>query len=99
MKSTGRYYRHYKGDYYEVLSFNGIDSDSEIGVVAYTPLYESGTSFFVQPLVRFSGMAIHNGTPVDRFVEVSYDALPRYAKHFVTVKHIPNVPTQLELMA
>lgn len=61
-----RYWRHYKGNVYEVLSMRGKNEKGE-QCVLYAPCYETADDFYVQPIDRFFGTVEHEGKKVDRF--------------------------------
>lgn len=64
-------WRHYKGDIYEVLTF---EAKSETGAltVVYKPCYHDAEApLFTQPRTRWFGQVEHNGEMVDRFTAVN----------------------------
>jgi hypothetical protein len=59
-------YEHYKGKRYEVMGV-GVDSETEIPVVIYKPLYETNVSFWVRPYDMFMEIVTVDDTDVPRF--------------------------------
>ena len=58
-------YRHYKGNYYEVLGV-ARHSETDEELVVYRPLYgERG--LWVRPLAMFKETVVHNGEQIPRF--------------------------------
>lgn len=70
----GGVYRHFKGDYYKVLTI-GLDSETLQELVVYESLYynpEKETRVWIRPLDDFMGTKeLEGGTFVNRFEFVS----------------------------
>jgi hypothetical protein len=70
----GGVYRHFKGDYYQVLTV-GKDSETLEEKVVYTTLYyksKKETRVWIRPLNDFMGIKeMEDGTIVERFTFVS----------------------------
>ncbi|HNR53245.1 MAG TPA: DUF1653 domain-containing protein [Candidatus Dojkabacteria bacterium] len=70
----GGVYKHFKGDYYQVLTV-GKDSETEKDMVVYTSLYykeDKGTRVWIRSLEDFMGTKeLEDGTIVNRFEFVS----------------------------
>ena len=58
-------YRHFKGNYYEVIA-QGKDSETMQDVVIYKALYGDG-EFWVRPLKMWNETVEHEGSTVKRF--------------------------------
>jgi|GEM_PF-2858567 len=60
-------WQHYKGDLYNVISFNAKDENGR-KVIVYEPLYHNAQAeVFTQPYTRWFDTVEHNGQRVDRF--------------------------------
>ena len=65
-------YKHYKGNYYEVL-YLAKHSETLEDLVVYKPLYESEFKIWVRPLKMFIEKIEIDGVHVQRFSFVSVD--------------------------
>ena len=65
-------YKHYKGNYYEVL-YLAKHSETLEELVVYKPLYESEFKIWVRPLKMFIEKIEIDGVYVQRFSFVSVD--------------------------
>jgi hypothetical protein len=61
-------YRHYKGNYYDVIGI-ARHSETEEELVVYRKLYGDG-SLWVRPLGMFAEDVVVDGRPVPRFTRV-----------------------------
>lgn len=70
----GGVYKHFKGDYYQVLTV-GLDSETLEERVVYTTLYynpEKKTRVWIRPLDEFMGIKeLEDGSVVNRFKLIS----------------------------
>jgi len=67
---TGEKFRHYKGEYYEVV-FLALHSNSDEWMVVYKPLYENPIApYFTRPLHEWDERVEWEGQYVKRFVHI-----------------------------
>ena len=62
-------YEHYKGKRYEVIGI-GKDTETEVDVVIYKPLYESDVVYWVRPYDMFIESVEIEGKVIPRFTKV-----------------------------
>ena len=70
LKLENGFYKHYKGNIYEVI---GIATHSETleKMVVYKATYQTeGENLWVRPLAMFNETIIHNGESVKRFLKI-----------------------------
>lgn len=80
-----RFYKHYKGRYYQVVG-EALDAETDEAVVVYRTLYASGHALFTRSYGGFHGVVnLPDGTVVSRFLPVDYDDLPEEARSEVLV--------------
>lgn len=65
-------YRHYKGQYYDVVGV-GKYTETEEDVVVYCPLYTSDVAYWVRPLNMFFDSVTIDGVSVPRFSKMDSD--------------------------
>jgi len=74
MLKPGQKYKHYKGNFYEILDI-ARDSDSLEEVVVYRGLYEDKefgkNPLWVRPKKEFLEKVVWQGKEVDRFTKIS----------------------------
>lgn len=63
-------YEHYKGNRYELIGV-GIDTETELPVVIYKPLYETNVPYWVRPYKMFVDAVEQDGTMIPRFRKVA----------------------------
>jgi len=64
-------WRHYKGDIYEVLTFDAKNENGCLTVI-YKPCYHGAEApMFTQPRTRWFEQVDHGGVKVDRFTPVN----------------------------
>lgn len=64
---VGEVYRHYKGDFYKIVSL-ALHSNDEVWMVIYEAMYDSpDAELFVQPVSDFNKFMEWNGKTVKRF--------------------------------
>ncbi len=68
MLETGKY-KHFKGNYYQVLHI-AKDSETEEYMVVYLPLYGEQPDVWVRPLAMFDEVIERNGKSFKRFQKV-----------------------------
>ena len=59
-------YRHYKGNFYQVVG-SALHSETLEPLVIYKPLYDSEVEYWVRPYDMFVGKVEHNGNILPRF--------------------------------
>jgi hypothetical protein len=62
-------YKHYKGEYYEVL-YLGTHTETEEKLVVYKKHFEDDGNIWIRPFDMFTGKVEYNGEIVERFVRV-----------------------------
>lgn len=85
MNDNVRYYRHFKGGKYKVLTI-GQDSETLEKVVVYQALYGE-MKVWVRPYDMFFGKVLKDGIEVDRFKEITKGEIMRSEEDASYLKH------------
>jgi hypothetical protein len=79
MAEVNGFYRHFKGNYYKVLSL-AKDSETTQNVVVYQALY-GDFSLWVRSEKMFDETIERDGKTIKRFARVDYSSLPEHIKN------------------
>lgn len=77
-------YKHFKGDYYQVLG-TALDTITGEEVVVYRPLYKCDIHLFTRPKEEFFDTITKEGKTFYRFKQVDYENIPKNIKAFYDI--------------